>query len=154
MNLPTRFGMKYIGKDGKEHVPIMIHRTLLGSMERFVGTLIEQYAGAFPLWLAPMQVVIIPISEKNIEYANLIKASLLNKNIRVVVDENNETLGKKIRTSEMQKVPYIVVVGQKEEEHKIISVRERKVGDIGNFSVNDFIVRLESEINDKIIKDN
>ncbi len=154
MNLPTKLDMKYIGSDGKEHTPIMLHRTLLGSMERFVGTLIEHYAGAFPLWLSPMQVVIIPISEKNIEYAKSIKTMLVNKNIRVIVDESNETLGKKIRVSEMQKIPYIVVVGQKEEEHQIISVRERKVGDIGNFSINDFITKLEDEITNKIIKDN
>lgn len=154
MNLPTRFGMKYIGSDGKEHTPIMLHRTLLGSMERFVGTLIEQYAGAFPLWLAPTQVMIIPISEKNIEYANLVRNALAVKNIRVEVNQDNETLGKKIRIAEMQKIPYIVVVGLKEEEHKIISVRERKVGDIGNFSVNDFVTRLEEEIKEKIIKEN
>ncbi|MDD3156208.1 MAG: His/Gly/Thr/Pro-type tRNA ligase C-terminal domain-containing protein [Candidatus Pacebacteria bacterium] len=154
MNLPTKLDMKYIGSDGKEHTPIMLHRTLLGSMERFVGTLIEHYAGAFPLWLSPTQVVIIPISEKNIEYANSIKTMLVNKNIRVTLDESNETLGKKIRVSEMQKVPYIIVVGQKEEEHKIISVRERKLGDIGNFSINDFITKLEDEITNKIIKDN
>jgi len=153
MNLPTRFGMKYIGSDGKEHTPIMIHRTLLGSMERFVGTLIEQYAGAFPLWLAPTQVVIIPISEKNIEYARNIKNTLLNKNIRVEINEDNDTLGKKIREAELQKIPYVIVVGQKEEEHQIISVRERKLGDIGNFSINDFIARLETEINNKIIKE-
>ncbi len=153
MNLPTRFGMKYIGSDGQEHTPIMLHRTLLGSMERFVGTLIEQYAGAFPLWLAPTQVVIIPISEKNIDYADSIKTLLLNKNIRVVVDKDNETLGKKIRSAEMQKIPYIVILGQKEEEHRIISVRERKVGDVGNFSINDFITKLETEIKEKIIKE-
>jgi len=153
MNLPTRFGMKYIGSDGKEHTPIMIHRTLLGSMERFVGTLIEQYAGAFPLWLAPTQVVIIPISEKNIEYARNIKNTLLNKNIRVEINEDNDTLGKKIREAELQKIPYVIVVGQKEEEHQIISVRERKLGDIGNFSINDFVARLETEINNKIIKE-
>jgi len=153
MNLPSRFGMTYIGSDGKEHTPIMLHSTLLGSMERFVGTLIEQYAGAFPLWLAPTQVVIIPISEKNLEYSESIKTLLLNKNVRVMVDRDNETLGKKIRVAEMQKIPYIVVIGQKEEEHNIISVRERKVGDIGNFSVNDFVARLEMEIKDKIIKE-
>ena len=154
MNLPAKLEMKYIGSDGKEHTPIMLHRTLLGSMERFVGTLIEHYAGAFPLWLAPTQVVIVPISEKNLEYANTIKNALALKNIRVELNKDNETLGKKIRASEMQKIPYIVVVGQKEEEHKIISVRERKVGDIGNFSITDFLSRLEEEITKKIIKDN
>lgn len=154
MNLPAKLEMKYIGSDGKEHTPIMLHRTLLGSMERFVGTLIEHYAGAFPLWLAPTQVVIVPISEKNLEYANTIKNALALKNIRVELNKDNETLGKKIRASEMQKIPYIVVVGQKEEEHKIISVRERKVGDIGNFSITDFLSRLEEEIAKKIIKDN
>lgn len=154
MNLPAKLEMKYIGSDGKEHTPIMLHRTLLGSMERFVGTLIEHYAGAFPLWLAPTQVAIVPISEKNLEYANTIKNALALKNIRVELNKDNETLGKKIRASEMQKIPYIVVVGQKEEEHKIISVRERKVGDIGNFSITDFLSRLEEEIAKKIIKDN
>ncbi len=153
MNLPTRFGMKYIGSDGKEHTPIVVHRTLLGSMERFVGTLIEQYAGAFPLWLSPTQVVIIPISEKNIEYAKSIQTMMLNKNIRVWLNQDNDTLGKKIREAELQKIPYIVVLGQKEEEHKIISVRERKIGDIGNFSINDFIIKLETEIKEKTIKE-
>jgi len=104
--------------------------------------------------LAPTQVVIVPISEKNLEYANTIKNALALKNIRVELNKDNETLGKKIRASEMQKIPYIVVVGQKEEEHKIISVRERKVGDIGNFSITDFLSRLEEEIAKKIIKDN
>jgi threonyl-tRNA synthetase len=103
--------------------------------------------------LAPTQVVIIPISEKNIEYAKSIQTMLLNKNIRVLLNQDNDTLGKKIREAELQKIPYIVVLGQKEEEHKIISVRERKVGDIGNFSINDFIVKLESEIKDKTIKE-
>jgi len=103
--------------------------------------------------LAPTQVVIIPISEKNIDYAESIKTLLLNKNIRVVVDKDNETLGKKIRSAEMQKIPYIVILGQKEEEHRIISVRERKVGDVGNFSINDFITKLETEIKEKIIKE-
>jgi len=103
--------------------------------------------------LAPTQVVIIPISEKNIDYADSIKTLLLNKNIRVVVDKDNETLGKKIRSAEMQKIPYIVILGQKEEEHRIISVRERKVGDVGNFSINDFITKLETEIKEKIIKE-
>jgi len=98
--------------------------------------------------------MIIPISEKNIEYANLVRNALAVKNIRVEVNQDNETLGKKIRIAEMQKIPYIVVVGLKEEEHKIISVRERKVGDIGNFSVNDFVTRLEEEIREKIIKEN
>jgi len=98
--------------------------------------------------------MIIPISEKNIEYANLVRNALAVKNIRVEVNQDNETLGKKIRIAEMQKIPYIVVVGLKEEEHKIISVRERKVGDIGNFSVNDFVTRLEEEIKEKIIKEN
>ncbi|MFA5230005.1 MAG: His/Gly/Thr/Pro-type tRNA ligase C-terminal domain-containing protein [Candidatus Paceibacterota bacterium] len=103
--------------------------------------------------MAPTQVVIIPISEKNIEYAKSIQTMLLNKNIRVLLNQDNDTLGKKIREAELQKIPYIVVLGQKEEEHKIISVRERKVGDIGNFSINDFIVKLESEIKDKTIKE-
>jgi threonyl-tRNA synthetase len=100
-----------------------------------------------------MQVVIVPISEKNLEYAESIKTLLANKNIRVTIDRDNETLGKKIRVAEMQKIPYIIVIGQKEEEHNIISVRERKVGDIGNFSVNDFVARLEMEIKDKTIKE-
>jgi len=152
MNLPSRFGMSYVGSDNKEHTPIMIHRTLLGSMERFVGTLIEQFAGAFPLWLSPNQVVILPIGEKNLEYASSINSSLIAKNIRSEVWLENETLSKRIRKAEMNKVPYIVVVGDKEQEHNIIAVRERFIGDAGAFSIEDFIARLLKEIEEKTIK--
>ena len=152
MNLPTRFGMTYIGSDNQEHTPIMIHRTLLGSLERFVGTLIEQYAGAFPLWLTPVQVVILPIGEKNLEYANTLNSLLKSKEIRTEVWLENETLSKRIRKAEMQKIPYIVVVGDKEQEHNIIAVRERFVGDLGVFPIEDFVKKLLEEIDNKTIK--
>lgn len=113
-NLPERFDVTYIGEDGKEHRPIMLHRVVLGSMERFFGTLIEQYAGAFPLWLAPIQVEVVPITDVQEEYAKAICARLLERGIRAKVDIRREKMQAKIRDAEMQKVPYIAVIGAKE----------------------------------------
>lgn len=123
-NLPERFGMKYVGEDGKEYTPFMIHRALLGSLERFIGVLIEHYAGAFPVWLAPVQAKILSVSEKFTDYAKKIAEELNKAEIRYEIDDSNETLGKKIRNAEMQKIPYMIVVGEKEVNENTIAVRD------------------------------
>lgn len=123
--MPVRFGLTYVDKDGKEKIPVMVHRAIVGSPERFMGILIEHYAGAFPTWLAPVQVKILPISEKQMGYAQEILAEFKKENIRTEINENNETLGKKIRSAKMQKIPYLIVIGEKEVEEKIITVEKR-----------------------------
>ena len=150
-NLPERFDVTYIGEDGKEHQPIMIHRVVLGSMERFFGTLIEQYAGAFPLWLSPTQVKIVPIADRHLEYAKTVAEKLSTKCIRVEVDDRSEKMNAKIRDAETEKIPYIVIVGDKEKEAATISVRKRKVGDIGLMNIDDFLNMLSREIENKVI---
>jgi len=124
-NLPARFGLQYVGDDGARHQPLMVHRALLGSVERFFGILIEHYAGAFPLWLAPVQVGICPVSEKVIDYAKHVLETLKNRDIRVHLDDRNEKLPAKIRDAQMQKIPYMLVVGPKEAEAGTVSVRHR-----------------------------
>lgn len=133
--LPQRFEMEYVGADGQKHRPIMIHRTAFGSIERFFGILIEQYAGAFPTWLAPVQVKILPISDKFMEYAVNVKEQLEAQNIKAELDSRAEKIGYKIREAQMQKVPYMFVVGEKESESNTVSVRERKKGDIGSMNI-------------------
>lgn len=152
MNLPTRFGMTYIGQDGKEHTPIMLHRTVLGSMERFVGTLIEQYAGAFPLWLAPVQINIIPVNNNyHLEYANMVMSELFNRDIRVVIDDRSEKLGYKMRESQTKKIPYTIIIGDKEKDNNTISYR--KFGSEETITLNtvEFIDMIRKEIDLKII---
>jgi threonyl-tRNA synthetase len=143
-NLPERFGIKYIDNKGKEKEPFMIHRALLGSMERFFGVLIEHYAGAFPFWLSPVQVEVIPIGENHLRYAEEIAESLKEKNIRAELNKDNETLGKRIREGEMQKIPYLIVVGDKEIKDKTIRVRERSKGDIGEMKLNEFLEKTHA----------
>jgi len=133
--LPQRFEMEYVGVDGQKHRPIMIHRTAFGSIERFFGILIEQYAGAFPTWLAPVQVKILPISDKFMDYAVKVKEQLESLNIKVELDSRAEKIGYKIREAQMQKVPYMFVVGEKEAESDTVSVRERQKGDMGSMSI-------------------
>ena len=145
-NLPERFNLTYIGDDGKEHQPYMVHRALLGSIERFFGILIEHYAGAFPLWLAPEQVRILPISDKAMAYAKKIQAALRAADFRVDVDVSAEKLGAKIREASMQKVPYQIVVGPRDEAAGTISVRSRSEGDLGAMTTDAFIARLKAEI--------
>ncbi len=149
-NLPERFDLHYIGEDGKEHRPFMVHRALLGSIERFFGILIEHYAGAFPLWLAPTQAAIIPVSQNYIEYANLIAAELRKAGIRYEVDVRNEKIGYKIRDWEMQKVPYMLIVGEKEKESGAVSVRKHKEGDQGSLALSEFIDKIATEIKNKV----
>ena len=147
--LPKRFDLKYVDSDGQEKQPIMLHRVLLGSVERFIGALTEHYAGDFPLWLAPVQVIIIPIAEKHIGYAQEIGKILAENDIRCEVNSENETLGKKIRSSELTKVPYIFVVGDKELESKTISVRKRKSSKQESAKIDDLARLLREQIINK-----
>ncbi|HCY77301.1 MAG TPA: threonine--tRNA ligase [Ignavibacteriales bacterium] len=149
-NMPERFGMTYIGEDGKEHRPFMIHRALLGSIERFFGILIEHYAGEFPLWLSPTQTAIIPVSQNFMEYANQVANELKKNGIRCEIDERNEKIGYKIRDWEMRKVPYMLIVGEKEKEAATVSVRKHKEGDQGSLALSEFIDKIASEIKNKI----
>ena len=145
-NLPERFDLSYIGSDGQEHRPYMVHRALLGSIERFFGILIEHYAGAFPLWLAPEQVRILPISDKAMDYARKTQAALREAGFRVDVDISAEKLGAKIREATLQKVPYQVVVGPRDEAAGTVSVRSRTEGDLGAMQLGDLIAKLRGEI--------
>jgi threonyl-tRNA synthetase len=151
-NLPARFGLEYVGEDGARHQPLMVHRALLGSVERFFGILIEHYAGAFPLWLAPVQVEICPVSEKVADYAKHIYETLKGHGIRVHLDDRNEKLPAKIRDAQMQKIPYMLVVGPKEAEAGTVSVRHRSKGDLGPRPVPDLITALQEEISSRTIQ--
>jgi threonyl-tRNA synthetase len=148
-NMPARFEMEYVGEDGERHQPLMVHRALFGSVERFFGVLVEQYAGAFPLWLAPVQAGIVPISERHLDYAKKIQATLQNLGLRVEVDHRNEKMGAKIRDFTLQKLPYILVVGDKEAEAGAISLRVRGQGDQGSMPLEDFVTRARSLVESK-----
>lgn len=143
--LPMRFEAEYMGADGEKHRPIMIHRVVYGSIERFIGILIEHYAGKFPLWLAPVQVKVLPISEKFFCYAGDILQSLKAAGIRCEMDNRDEKIGYKIRSAQMEKVPYMLIVGQKEEESQTVSVRSREDGDLGSFALEDFVRKAAKE---------
>jgi threonyl-tRNA synthetase len=145
-NLPERFDLSYVGADGKDHRPYMVHRALLGSIERFFGILIEHYAGAFPLWLAPEQVRVLPVSDKAADYAKRVADALVAASFRVDVDYSSEKLGAKIRSATMQKVPYQVVVGPRDEASGQISVRSRADGDLGAMSIDKFIEILSAKL--------
>lgn len=147
--LPLRFGLEYNGADGEKHRPIMIHRVAFGSVERFIGILIEHYAGAFPLWLAPEQARIIPVSDKQNDYAEKVLERLKAEGIRVTIDKRAEKMGWKIRQAQLEKIPYMLVIGDKEIEAGSVSVRSRKDGDIGTLEVGDLVAMLKKEIEDK-----
>ena len=149
-NLPERFELEYVGADDKRHRPVMIHRAPFGSMERFVAVLIEHTGGKFPLWLTPEQVVILPVSEKYNEYAKKVGEFLNNNDIRASIDDRNETIGKKIRENELKRVPFILVVGEKEEDTGMVSVRKQGEGDKGTMSVVDFAGLINNEIKKQI----
>ena len=149
MNLPSRFKMTYVGEDGQEHTPIMLHRTLLGSMERFVGTLIEHYAGAFPTWLAPVQVEIIPITDNQLEYAQQIGKTLRENDIRVEIDDKSETMQNKIRNAAGEKIPYMIIIGGREAENQTISVRQRDGQDLGTMTISEFTDKIKEQITSK-----
>jgi len=142
-NLPERFKMKYINEKGKQAEPYMIHRALLGSLERFFGVLIEHYKGAFPLWLAPVQISIIPIGSQHVKYAQLLAQKLTSLNFRIEIKDENETVSKKIRAGEIQKIPYILVVGNQEIKKKTVRVRKRGRGDIGEMLLEKFIEKIK-----------
>ena len=147
--LPLRFECEYIGADGEKHRPIMIHRVAFGSIERFIGILIEHFAGAFPTWLAPVQVKVLPISEKYMDYANKVMNDLKEAGIRTEIDDRAEKIGYKIREARLQKIPYMLVVGAKEEEEGKVSVRSRFLGDEGAKSLDEFIVSIKEEIKNR-----
>jgi len=150
-NLPERFDLTYIDEEGQKKRPVMIHRTIYGSLERFIGILTEHFAGAFPVWLSPVQVVVIPIAERHTGYAKKIELRMRNEGIRVEVDERDETMQAKIRDAQLQKIPYMLIVGDKEEKAKTVSERGRSGKDYGQIKIEEFIANIKKEIEDKII---
>ncbi|MBO2523844.1 MAG: threonine--tRNA ligase, partial [Bacteroidetes bacterium] len=148
-NLPERFDLTYIGKDNEKHRPVMIHRAPFGSMERFVAVLLEHCAGDFPLWLAPDQAIILPISEKYQEYAEKVYETLKNSEVRVLLDDRSEKIGRKIRDAELKKIPYMLIVGEKEEGEGLVSVRKRGTGDLGSMPVAEFAKMVENQVADE-----
>ena len=148
-NLPERFDLTFAGQDGKMHRPYMVHRALLGSMERFFGTLIEHYAGNFPVWLAPVQAVILPVSDRFTDYAQQVAKLLRDAQVRVEVDDQDAKLGYKIREAEVQKVPYMLIVGAREVENGTVSVRRHGQGDLGALSLENLIARIQQEVESK-----
>ena len=149
--LPERFELEYIGEDGKEHRPVVIHRAILGTFDRFMSFLIEETKGAFPVWLSPIQIKILPISEKQHDYAKVVEEKMKKAGLRVKLDDRNEKIGYKIREAQLEKVPYMVIIGQKEVDENVISVRSRKDGDIGASNTDEFIEKIKEE-NEKKIK--
>jgi threonyl-tRNA synthetase len=148
-NLPARFELEYVGEDGERHQPVMVHRALFGSVERFFAVLVEHYAGAFPLWLAPVQAGIVPISERHLAYAEKIQTTLQNAGLRVEVDHRNEKMGAKIRDFTLQKLPYMLIVGDKESETGTVSLRVRGQGDKGSMPLEEFVTRARSLVETK-----
>jgi threonyl-tRNA synthetase len=147
--LPRRFNLEYIADDGKKHQPLMVHRALYGSIERFFGILIEHYAGAFPVWLAPVQAIVLPITDRHLEYAQKVKDRLAAEGLRVTLDERSEKVNLKIRDAQLQKIPYMLVVGDQEAESGNVSVRNRKHGNLGAQSVDEFLAGIHKLIETK-----
>ncbi len=145
-NLPERFGLEYVGEDNQKHRPVMIHRAPFGSMERFVAVLIEHTAGKFPLWLTPDQVVVLPVSEKSNEYAYQVKQMLEDKDVRVIVDDRNEKIGRKIRDNELKRIPYMLIVGEKEAEQGLVSVRQQGAEEKGQMKVEEFARFINDQV--------
>lgn len=150
--LPQRFELEYQGADGEKHRPIMIHRVAFGSIERFIGILIEHFAGAFPTWLAPVQVKVLPISDKFAQYGDSVRKQLEEAGIRVEFDTRSEKIGYKIREAQMQKIPYMLIVGQKEQEEGLVAVRSRAAGDEGQKMLDAFIEEIKEEIKNKAVR--
>ena len=144
--MPERFDLTYIGEDGEKHRPVMLHRVIFGSIERFIGILIEQYAGAFPTWLAPVQVKILTIADRHVDYAKKLMKEMSSKGIRVELDDREEKMGYKIREAQLQKVPYMLIIGDKEVEENKVSIRSRDKGDLGSIEKEKFIEKIEEEI--------
>ena len=142
--------MTYIGEDGEKHRPVMVHRTIFGSIERFIGILTEHYAGAFPTWLAPVQVKILPITDKQLSYGRKLYEELFQAGVRVELDERNEKIGYKIREAQVQKIPYMLVIGDREVENNTVSLRKRGEGDLGAVPFHEFKEKVLEEIKKKI----
>jgi threonyl-tRNA synthetase len=151
-NLPRRFGLEYVGSDGHAHTPVMVHRALLGSIERFFGVLIEHYAGAFPVWLAPVQVVVLPISDKHLTYAQTVLEELRRAKVRTQLDDRNEKLNSRIRDAQLQKVPFMLVVGDREAQNHSVAVRRRDTGDAGSRPLVEFIDWVQQLIDTRALK--
>jgi threonyl-tRNA synthetase len=151
--LPQRFELEYVAEDGKKHQPLMVHRALYGSLERFFGTLVEHYAGAFPVWLAPVQTVVMPITDRQLEYAQKVHQQLEEAGFRSHLDDRKEKVNLKIREAQLQKVPYMLVVGDREAEAGSVSVRHRKHADMGAKPVAEFISMLRGQIDQKIVNE-
>ncbi|MFT7443080.1 MAG: threonyl-tRNA synthetase, partial [Maribacter sp.] len=151
-NLPKRFDLTYKGADNQLHRPVMIHRAPFGSMERFIAVLLEHTAGNFPLWLTPDQVILLPISEKYQKYSEKVLESLENSEIRALVDDRNEKTGRKIRDAEVSKIPYMLIVGEKEEEEGTVSVRKHGEGDLGTFTIEEFVSLVNKELESTLMK--
>ena len=150
MQLPEKFNCEYTGEDGQKHRPVMIHRVVYGSIERFIGILIEHFAGSFPVWMAPNQVRVMPITDKQQAYAKEVNDKLFELGYRTQLDDRNEKIGKKIREAQVQKVPYMLIVGEKEAEGKLVAVRQRHGGDLGAMTLADFLARMQKEIDEKV----
>jgi threonyl-tRNA synthetase len=144
--MPERFELSYMGADNQEHQPVMIHRALMGSFERFIGILIEHYAGEFPLWLSPVQARVLPIADRHLDYAREVAEQLRAAGIRVDVDDRTESVGKKIREGELKKVPYMLVVGDQEASDRTVAVRKHREGDLGTQPASDFAASLSAAI--------
>ena len=153
-NLPERFDLEYIGEDNKPHRPVMVHRALFGSIERFFGVLIEHYAGAFPLWLAPVQVAVLPITDRVNDYAEKVAAELRQTGLRVEANLRSEKIGAKIRDAQMQKVPFMLVLGDREMQEEKVAVRERTQGDIGAMTVSEFIDKARRLVETRALNNN
>src|SRR5260370_11829436 len=147
--LPRRFNLEYIAEDGKKHQPLMVHRALYGSIERFFGILLEHYAGAFPVWLAPVQAIVLPITDRQTEFAQKVKDRLSAEGLRVTVDDRKEKVNLKIRDAQLQKIPYMLVVGDREVESDSVSVRNRKHGDQGAQNIDEFLAGIRKLIETK-----
>ena len=148
-SMPERFELAYTGADNEDHQPVMIHRALMGSFERFIGILIEHYAGEFPLWLAPAQALVLPISDRHVEYAEQVARELRDAGLRVAVDDRGESVGRKIRDGELRKVPYLLVVGDQEADSGQVAVRRHGEGDLGAEPVAAFAARVEAQVRDR-----
>jgi len=144
--MPEKFDITYVGPDGEHHRPVMLHRTVFGSLERFLGILIEHYAGAFPFWLAPVQVKVLPVRHEYNGYAKEVFDRLKNEGFRVEVDSREEKLGKKIRDAQMEKIPYMLVVGANEVQERTVAVRERQAGDVGSMSLEELIAIMTERL--------
>jgi threonyl-tRNA synthetase len=145
-SMPGRLGAEYVAEDGSRQTPVMLHRAILGSLERFIGILIEHHAGAFPLWLAPVQAVVLNITDRQADYARQVEEMLKKQGVRAVLDLRNEKIGFKIREHTIQRVPYLLVIGDREVEHETVAVRTRSGDDLGSMSLTDFADRLSAEI--------